>query len=162
MSGEINSYRLSLYMFLSVLLNCDIIFVQEFSCVPDKKNHLKQHTSIISRISKKCFFNYTVRVSKWSFFSLGNFSQSAENRKLTIFYKIHSKLCPGADPRFQVRGAHLTKLRRAEGCAKMLGVFRVINHDFTPKNHFFSNCKGGGVSSSAAPLDPPLMPSLFI
>jgi hypothetical protein len=25
---------------------------------------------------------------------MGNFSQSAKNRKLTIFYKIHNKLCP--------------------------------------------------------------------
>ena len=24
----------------------------------------------------------------------------------------------------------------------MLGVFRVKNHDFTPKNHIFSNCGG--------------------
>jgi hypothetical protein len=29
----------------------------------------------------------------------------------------------------------LRKLRRAEGGAKMFGVFRVKNHDFTPKNH---------------------------
>jgi hypothetical protein len=28
-------------------------------------------------------------------------------------------------------------LRRAEGGAKILGVFRVKNHDFTPKNHIF-------------------------
>ena len=40
----------------------------------------------------------------------------------------------GADPGFQVRGAHLKKLRRAEGGAKSFGVFRVKNHDFTPKN----------------------------
>ena len=26
--------------------------------------------------------------------------------------------------------------------AKMFGVFRVKNHDFTPKNHIFSNCGG--------------------
>jgi hypothetical protein len=39
-----------------------------------------------------------------------------------------------ADPGFQVRGAHLKKLRRAEGGAKIVGVFRVKNHDFTP-NH---------------------------
>ena len=38
------------------------------------------------------------------------------------------------DPGFQVRGAHLKKWRRA--------VFRVKNHDFTPKNHIFSNCGG--------------------
>jgi hypothetical protein len=30
----------------------------------------------------------------------------------------------------------------AEGGAKMFGVFRVKNHDFTPKNHIFSNCGG--------------------
>ena len=45
----------------------------------------------------------------------------------------------GADPGFQVRGAYLKKLRRAEGGAKSFGVFRVKNHDFTPKNHIFSN-----------------------
>ena len=48
----------------------------------------------------------------------------------------------GADPGFQVRGAHLKKLRRAEGGAKIVGVFRVKNHDFTPKNHIISNCEG--------------------
>ena len=31
----------------------------------------------------------------------------------------------GADPGFQVRGAHLKKMRRAEGGAKIVGVFRV-------------------------------------
>jgi hypothetical protein len=41
-----------------------------------------------------------------------------------------------------VRGGALLKLRRAEGGAKMFGVFRVKNHDFTPKNHIFSNCGG--------------------
>jgi hypothetical protein len=49
----------------------------------------------------------------------------------------------GADPGFQVRGgAHIKKLRRAEGDANILGVFRVKNHDVTPKNHIFSNCEG--------------------
>ena len=46
---------------------------------------------------------------------------------------------PGADPGFQVRGEHLIKLRRAEGGAKFFWVFRVKNHDFTPKNLFASN-----------------------
>jgi hypothetical protein len=49
----------------------------------------------------------------------------------------------GADPGFHVRGAHLKKMRRAEGGAKMFGVFRVKNHDFTPKNHIFSNFRVG-------------------
>ena len=53
-------------------------------------------------------------------------------------------LFPGADPGFQVRGGglHLKKLRRAEEGAKIVGVFRVKNHYFTPKNHIFSNCGG--------------------
>ena len=47
-------------------------------------------------------------------------------------------------------GAHLKKLRRAGGGAKIVGVFRVKNHDFTPKNLIFSNFRGG------ACRDPPL------
>ena len=43
----------------------------------------------------------------------------------------------GADPGFQVRGAHLKKFRRAVGGAKIFGVFRVKNHDFTPKKSYF-------------------------
>jgi hypothetical protein len=50
----------------------------------------------------------------------------------------------GGDPGFQVRGGgtHLKKLRQAEGGAKIVGVFRVKNHDFTPNNHIFSNFRG--------------------
>jgi hypothetical protein len=33
-------------------------------------------------------------------------------------------------------------LRRAEGGAKIFGVFRVKNHDFMPKNHIFPNLGG--------------------
>ena len=57
----------------------------------------------------------------------------------------------GVDPGFQVRGAHLNKLRRAEGGAKMFGVFRVKNHDFTPKNHIFSNFRVGARARCAIP-----------
>ena len=51
---------------------------------------------------------------------------------------------PGADQDFKLGGAHLKKLRRAEGGAKIFGVFRVKNHDFTPKNHIFPILGGGG------------------
>ena len=44
---------------------------------------------------------------------------------------------------FKLGGADLKKLRRAEGGSKIFGVFRVKNHDFTPKNHIFSNFRGG-------------------
>jgi hypothetical protein len=40
--------------------------------------------------------------------------------------------------------------------AKIFGVFRVKNDDFTPKkNHIFSNLGGGG-GGVGPPLDPPL------
>ena len=45
-------------------------------------------------------------------------------------------------------GAHLKKLRRAEGGAKNFGVFRVKNHDFTPKNLIFSNFRGARAPGS--------------
>jgi hypothetical protein len=43
---------------------------------------------------------------------------------------------------FKLGGSNLKKLRRAEGGANIFGVFRVKNHDLTPKNHIFSNCGG--------------------
>ena len=57
----------------------------------------------------------------------------------TVYHFLSASLgLPGADPGFQVGGGgHLKKLRRAEGGAKIVGVFRVKNHDFTPKNHIF-------------------------
>jgi hypothetical protein len=56
----------------------------------------------------------------------------------------------GADPGFQVRGAHLKKLHRAEGGANIFGVFCVKNHDFMPKNLIFSNFRG---RTPSAPLE---------
>ena len=44
---------------------------------------------------------------------------------------------------FKLGGAHLKKQRRAEGGANIFGLFRVKNHDFTPKNFIFSNFRGG-------------------
>ena len=43
---------------------------------------------------------------------------------------------------FKLGGAHLKKLRRAEGGAKIFEVFRVKNHYFTPKNLIFFNFRG--------------------
>ena len=54
-------------------------------------------------------------------------------------------------------GSHLKKLCRAEGGSKMFGVFRVKNHDFTPKNLIFSNFRGWGARTR---LDPPLWSTL--
>jgi hypothetical protein len=55
----------------------------------------------------------------------------------------------GADPGLQVRGADL---RRAEGGAKIVEVFRVKNHDFTPKIILFPIL--GGARAECAPPPP--------
>jgi hypothetical protein len=60
-------------------------------------------------------------------------------------------LISGADPGFQVRGAYLEKLRRAEGGAKNFGVFRVKNHDFMQKKILFFPILGGARSGCATP-----------
>ena len=57
----------------------------------------------------------------------------------------------GADPGFQVRGAYLKKLRRAEGGANIFGVFRVKNHDFTSTNYILSNFRVGARTGCALP-----------
>jgi hypothetical protein len=59
-----------------------------------------------------------------------------------------------ADPGLE--RAHLKKLCRAEGDAKCFRVFRVKNHDITPKNHIFSNFRGARrVRPPPPPLDRP-------
>ena len=73
-------------------------------------------------------------------------------------FVMKTELYTGPDPGFQVRGGALKKLRRAEGGAKFFGVFRVKNHDFTPKNLIFSNFRGGRAPGAPPPpLDPPLI-----
>jgi hypothetical protein len=56
-------------------------------------------------------------------------------RQSLLRHSILRQSLAGADPGFQVRGggAHLKKLRRAEGGVNIFGVFRVKIHDFTPK-----------------------------
>jgi hypothetical protein len=46
----------------------------------------------------------------------------------------------------------------AEGGAKIFEVFRVKNHDFTPKNLIFSNFRG---AAPGAPPPPPPPPHFF-
>ena len=49
----------------------------------------------------------------------------------------HDNARSGADPGFQVRGGALKKIAPSGGRRENFGVFRVKNHDFTPKNHIF-------------------------
>jgi hypothetical protein len=77
---------------------------------------------------------------------------------MVIFVFDILRCIPGMDPGFQVRGVHLKKLRRAEGGAKIVGVFRVKNHDFTPKNHIFSNFREGARRVRPPPWIRPCIP----
>ena len=62
----------------------------------------------------------------------------------------------GADPGFQVRGAHLKNCTERRE-ARIFGIFRVKNHDFTPKNYIFSNFRGCAPDARRMrPQDPPL------
>ena len=45
----------------------------------------------------------------------------------------------GADPGFQVRGAHLKKIAPSGGRRENFGVFRVKIHDFTQKKSRLQN-----------------------
>jgi hypothetical protein len=49
-----------------------------------------------------------------------------------------------------------------EGGANIFEVFRVKNHDFTPKNHFFFNFRGGGGARRVCPPPPEYAPELCI
>jgi hypothetical protein len=63
----------------------------------------------------------------------------------------HKYTSTGSDPGFQVRGgADFKKIRRAEGGAKIFGVFRLKNHDFTPKKLYFFQFKGPPLGSAPA------------
>jgi hypothetical protein len=55
-----------------------------------------------------------------------------------------------------VGGAHLKNIAPSGGRREFFGVFRVKNHDFTPKNHIFSNFRGGARRVRPS-LDPPLL-----
>jgi hypothetical protein len=64
------------------------------------------------------------------------------NRFPTMYTCITNLIDQGRIQDFKLGGTHLKKLGRAEGGAKIFGVFRVKNHDFTPKNRIFSDCGG--------------------
>ena len=93
----------------------------------------------------------TLLSDKAIFFSASEKKSSQVLEGTADKYEEEGRKEAGADPGFQVRGAHLKKLRRAEGGAKIFGVFRVKNHDFTPKNRIFSNFRGGARGCAPPP-----------
>jgi hypothetical protein len=55
---------------------------------------------------------------------------------------------------FKLGGGALKKIAPSGGRRENFGVFRVKNHDFTPKNHIFSNFRGGGGAPGGGPPPP--------
>ena len=51
--------------------------------------------------------------------------------------------------------------RLKNGDAKIVGVFRVKNHDFTQKNHIFSNFREGHATGVPPPL-PGSAPAIYL
>jgi hypothetical protein len=51
-------------------------------------------------------------------------------------------------------GGALKKIAPSRGRHEIVGVFRVKNHDFTPKNHIFFNFRGGGAIAGCPPPTP--------
>ena len=78
----------------------------------------------------------------------GDLKSLAAAAMFLLFFEIHKT---GADPGFQVREAHLKKLRWAEGGAKIFGVFvwkiTILRH----KNLIFSNYRGAPPPPESAP-----------
>ena len=62
---------------------------------------------------------------------------------ITTFCIIIYGIFQGRIQDFKLGRAHLKQLRRAEGDAKFVWVFRVENHDFTPKKSYFFQFRGG-------------------
>ena len=79
-----------------------------------------------------------------------------------VFILIQTDTLQGRIQDFKLGGgAHLNKLRRAEGGANIFGVFRVKNHDFTPKKSYFFQFYGGGGGAGAPPPPPWIRPCII-
>ena len=75
----------------------------------------------------------------------------ASNR-LFLIWRSQEEVIQGRIQDFKLGGRTLKKkLRRAEGGAKFFGVFRVKNHDFTPKKIIFFPILGGTRDGCAPP-----------
>ena len=82
-----------------------------------------------------------IKTNRWRYTNVIIFKKKYE--KIYTIHLILSRLTMIFKPGFQVRGGALKKIAPSGGGgAKIVGVFRVKNYDFTPKNHIFSNCGG--------------------
>ena len=90
------------------------------------------------------------------FFSL-HWMSDADDIALSRCWCSFSGTEPGADPGFQVREGALKKFASSGGWRENCWGISCEKHYFTPKNHIFSNFRGGGAGCvPPPPLDPPL------
>ena len=93
------------------------------------------------------YFSY-----KMSVIFIGRWSKREYSEKTNDIPRLELIIPPRGGSRISSNGgAHLKKSCRVEGGVKIFGVFRVKNHDFTQKNHIFSNFRGGGHVPGAPP-----------
>ena len=133
----------------------------QFKAIYQFPKHIIFWVKIVANAPLKIEISYTKYMCTFSLKFCSKFCHVLQDNNTSILVcttvLLRCRGFSGADPGFQFRGAHLKKLRRAEGDAKFFGVFRVKNHDFTPKKIiFFPILGGGGGASGAPPLDPPL------
>ena len=90
----------------------------------NKQDHVQFYIGLMVFMQREVILNFTI-ISEIQCF------------KISI-NKIYSKLInQGRIQDFKLGGAHLKKLRRTVGGAKIVEVFRVKNHDFTPNKSYF-------------------------
>ena len=82
--------------------------------------------------------------SIFQFYLLVQKQQTIQNCESMIVLHISMQ---GQIQDFKLRGAHLKKIASCGGRREIFGVFRVKNHDFTPKNHIFSNFRAPPASA---------------
>ena len=95
-----------------------------------------------SYLASKSLFFYCVFIYMFAGFSIFTLCGRHQFCFDIPINSLSLSLSQGRIQDFKLGGAHLKKLRRAEEGAKILGVFRVKNHYFTPKNHSFYNYEG--------------------
>ena len=104
------------------------------------------HVYVCLRWSVMCMCAWAIYFASISIIFQLTFWPVLDNVVVSVFHYIQ-----GWIQDFKFGGAHLNKLRQAEGSVKIFGVFRVKNHDFMPKIHIFSNFRGGGGGEGVHP-----------
>ena len=116
-------------------LNLSEVILWCWICMNDLiKSDLKMSSLNIRTTYHIYYFTFKLLFFVIHFFVTLNLIQT--NFGFIVCYDIdnvHIEVDIRGDPGFQVRGADMQKLRRAEGGAKIFGVFRVKIRDFMPK-----------------------------